>query len=65
MKREELFITSKIWNTFHSYGKAKEAISIILTELQMDYLDLLLIHWPMGYKENEAMFPWAVRIGFF
>jgi len=57
IKREDVFITSKIWNTFHSYEKATEAIDLMLKELQIPYLDLCLIHWPMGYFEEGGMFP--------
>ncbi|AUM62757.1 aldo/keto reductase [Spiroplasma monobiae] len=46
VKREEVFITSKIWNSHHSYLLAKQAIDEILEELELDYIDLLLIHWP-------------------
>ncbi|CAD6200164.1 unnamed protein product [Caenorhabditis auriculariae] len=57
IKREDVFITSKVWNTFHSYEKAKENIATILSELQLDYIDLILIHWPMGYAEGAEIFP--------
>jgi len=57
VKREDVFITSKIWNTFHSYKKASEAIDIMLKELQIPYLDLCLIHWPQGYFEENGLFP--------
>jgi len=57
IKREDVFITSKIWNTYHSYEKASEAIGIILKDLQVPYLDLCLIHWPMGYSEGGDSFP--------
>lgn len=46
VKREDIFITSKIWNDDHEYEKAKAAFSGILTRLGVDYLDLCLIHWP-------------------
>lgn len=52
-----MFITSKIWNTYHSYEEAKKNINMILSELQLSYIDLLLIHWPMGYKEGGEPFP--------
>ncbi|VDN01965.1 unnamed protein product [Thelazia callipaeda] len=55
--RSDVFITSKIWNTFHSYERAKRGIAIILKELRLDYLDLCLIHWPHGYKEGQGFFP--------
>jgi len=57
VKREDVFITSKIWNTHHSYEKASEAIGDMLKDLQVSYLDLCLIHWPMGYQEGNGMFP--------
>lgn len=46
VKREDIFITSKIWNDDHEYEKAKQALSDILKRLQVDYLDLCLVHWP-------------------
>ncbi|CAJ0926443.1 unnamed protein product, partial [Mesorhabditis belari] len=57
LQRSDVFVTSKIWNTFHSYEKAKEAVDIILGELQLDYVDLMLIHWPMGYEEGNEILP--------
>jgi diketogulonate reductase-like aldo/keto reductase len=57
VKREDVFITSKVWNTFHSYEKAKEAIDLILQQLKLTYLDLCLIHWPMGFEEGGEIFP--------
>ena len=43
--REELFITSKLWNTNQSYDDATTAIDESLEKLGLDYLDLYLIHW--------------------
>ncbi|CAI4232225.1 unnamed protein product [Auanema sp. JU1783] len=57
IKREDIFITSKIWNTFHSYDSAAGQVDTILEELKLDYIDLLLIHWPMGYQEGGEVFP--------
>ena len=55
--RSKLFITSKCWNTERGYEKAMAAFDQTLTDLQTDYLDLYLIHWPA----NETQFPdtWA------
>jgi len=57
IKREDVFITSKIWNTCHSYEKATAAIDKILKELQISYLDLCLMHYPQGYFEGDKLFP--------
>lgn len=57
VKRDEVFITSKVWNTFHSYERALGAVEEILSELKLSYLDLCLIHWPMGYQEGGELFP--------
>lgn len=46
--REELFITTKIWIQDAGYEKAKEAFSASMDKLGLDYLDLYLIHQPMG-----------------
>lgn len=46
ISREELFVTSKVWNTDRGYQKTREAFDRTLNMLQMDYLDLYLIHWP-------------------
>jgi methylglyoxal/glyoxal reductase len=44
--REELFITSKIWNEDQGYDSAFQAYEASLERLGLDYLDLYLIHWP-------------------
>ncbi|KFF73348.1 glyoxal reductase [Chryseobacterium sp. P1-3] len=46
--RDELFITSKVWVQDHGYEKTKSAFQRTLNRLQMDYLDMYLIHWPYG-----------------
>jgi aldehyde reductase len=57
VKREDLFVVSKAWNTFHSAPCVDFAIKASLENLGLDYLDLYLVHWPMGYLENAALFP--------
>lgn len=44
--RDELFITSKVWHDHHGKGKVDQAFRESLDKLQLDYLDLYLIHWP-------------------
>lgn len=49
--REELFITSKVWNTDRGYENAKRAFAETMERLSLDYLDLYLIHWPANKKQ--------------
>lgn len=51
LKREEVFITSKLWNTERGYDNAMAAFEKTLAELGTDYLDLYLIHWPANEKQ--------------
>lgn len=48
--REELFITSKVWNTHRGYDKTMESFEASLSRLGLDYIDLFLIHWPANEK---------------
>jgi 2,5-diketo-D-gluconate reductase A len=48
IKREELFVTSKLWKADMGYEKAKKGFQVSLDKLKMDYLDLYLIHRPSG-----------------
>ncbi|KAJ8031498.1 Alcohol dehydrogenase [NADP(+)] A [Holothuria leucospilota] len=59
VKREDLYITSKLWGTFHRPDKVEHAIRLCLKNLQLDYLDLYLIHSPMAayYKSDSELLP--------
>ena len=46
LARENIFLTTKIWNDKHDYDLAKASIEESLEKLGVDYVDLLLIHWP-------------------
>lgn len=45
--REELFITTKVWNSHHGHDRTIEAFETSLKKLGLDYIDLYLIHWPV------------------
>ncbi|TRM70482.1 NADP-dependent oxidoreductase domain-containing protein [Schizophyllum amplum] len=49
--REQIWITSKLWSTYHQ--KVEEALDITLKNLDVEYLDLFLMHWPVPLRPNE------------
>ena len=51
--REDLFITSKVWKTERGYEKTKASFLKTLEDMQLDYLDLYLIHWPASFCQYE------------
>ena len=55
-RREDIWVTSKLWNSFHKRKQAIPAIENTLKDLRLDYLDLYLIHWPVALKEG-ILFP--------
>ena len=54
VKRSELWITSKLWNNAHKSEQVVPALQQTLTDLQLDYLDLFLIHWPVALKQDVS-----------
>ncbi|MFQ3543421.1 aldo/keto reductase [Halobacillus rhizosphaerae] len=52
--REELFITTKVWNDEQGYEETLQAFDRSLNKLGIEYLDLYLIHWPVGGKYKET-----------
>jgi diketogulonate reductase-like aldo/keto reductase len=55
VKREDLWITSKLWNKEH--GEVEEALKRVLKDLQLEYLDLYLVHWPVSMNEGPRVEP--------
>jgi alcohol dehydrogenase (NADP+) len=52
VSRNQLWITSKLWNNRHKKENIQAAIEITLSDLQIDYLDLYLIHWPIVLRDD-------------
>lgn len=59
MKREELFIVSKLWNTFHDGDKVEPIVRKQLADWGIDYFDLYLIHFPVAleYVDPSVRYP--------
>ncbi|KAH0804940.1 oxidoreductase, aldo/keto reductase family protein [Histomonas meleagridis] len=58
VKREELWITSKLWSTHHDPAHVEESIRKSLKDLQLEYLDLFLVHQPLSFEYSpDDLFP--------
>ena len=56
ISRDKLWVTSKLWNDCHAPEDVQPALEKTLADLQLDYLDLYLIHWPVAHRKN-VLFP--------
>lgn len=54
VKREDLFITSKLWLTFFRRDRVQICVKKILSKLNTPYLDLCLVHWPMSFGDSDT-----------
>ncbi|XP_058525517.1 aldo-keto reductase family 1 member C3-like isoform X4 [Ochotona princeps] len=57
VERKEIFCTSKLWCTFHQPELVRPTLEESLRKLQLDYVDLYLIHFPMPLKPGKGLFP--------
>ena len=55
--REDLFVTTKLWSQQKGHKEVEPAVKEALSKLQVDYLDLLLIHWPVTNKSGPDLQP--------
>ena len=53
--REDVFITSKLWNDRRKPDDVREALEQTLEDLQLEYIDLYLIHWPVCWKRGTVL----------
>jgi diketogulonate reductase-like aldo/keto reductase len=54
LRREDVFVTTKLWNDDHGYDAALRAFDASLARLGLEYVDLYLIHWPVAGKRAES-----------
>lgn len=57
VKREDVFYTGKLWSTFQTPDRVRPALEKSLTDLQLDYMDLFIIHNPVELKPGDNPFP--------
>lgn len=61
MPREDIFVTTKVWNTDHGHEQTRAAFDASLEKLGLDYVDLYLIHWPVP-KIGQYVQAWETMI---
>ena len=67
ISRDEIYVTTKIWHDHHGYDEALKAIDESLSRLEIEYVDMVLIHWPAPaqnkFVETWAAFQHALTLG--
>ena len=57
LKREDIFVTTKVWTTYFSKIRVLQSIRESLKKLKLNYVDLILLHFPTGFKDGKENFP--------
>ncbi|CAG2109461.1 unnamed protein product [Medioppia subpectinata] len=57
LQRRDIWVTSKLWCTYHSRAKVAEGLKLTLKRLNIQYLDMYLIHFPFGFEEGGEDIP--------
>lgn len=57
MPREEIFVTTKLWNTFHRPELVAKGVQESLDNLNIGYIDLLLMHWSVAFQPSSDIVP--------
>lgn len=57
VKRQDLFVTTKVWNHLHRYEDVIWSLENSLKTLQLDYVDLFLVHWPIAAEKETQEKP--------
>ncbi|KAI1824714.1 NADP-dependent oxidoreductase domain-containing protein [Xylaria intraflava] len=60
VKREDLFITTKVWNHLHEPEEVKWSLENSLSEFRLDYVDLFIVHWPIASERTDD---YTVKLG--
>lgn len=61
VKREDIFIVTKLWNTHHEPEKVEKACRVSCDNLGLGYIDLYLMHYPTGFVEREPFEFWPLQ----
>ena len=55
--RDQIFITTKLWNNAHDPKSVEPALDASLNDLGVDHVDLFLMHWPSPFQDGDKMLP--------